>query len=240
MLTLKELILCFLKNNIRIVFNCINLKNIILPFYISEQIMNFLDEKNYGIDEEYLEFFNKKNIKLQKVKINGHKIKNSLKLSFLKNHNLEKLELFCLKNFEMNEWIDFIENIYLKELSIRGCLFKKINNTCLNEIVLLKKFSNLIKLDVSCTNFDDLSLKFICFEFIYLKELNISSTFVKNFKFLKNLNNLLIFYSKNMKKCFHYKQIEYLTSLTKLIEIHLDENTFFEFQIDRNLFKSGN
>lgn len=238
MLSLKEIILRFIKNNTEEILNGFKLKNLILPFYLAEQILNYLDEENYGIEEEYLKYFKKTNSNLQKVKLNGINIKNAFELSFLKNHLLEKLEIFCIKNFEMNEWIHFIDKLYLKEFSIRGCLLRKINDTCLKEIELLRDFKNLIKLDVSYTNFDDLSLTFICNEFHLLKELDVSGTFIKTFKSLKNLKNLLKFYSINIKKCFHYKETEYLTFLPNLIEIHLDENSFSEFKIERNWLKN--
>lgn len=191
MFTLKEFCLRTVAKNSYTLLNVdLNLgKN--LENYLVGEIFNYLDEYNLGIYEDCLEYFVCKRTQLKRVKFNGRRIKNKTFLAFLKNHPLESVNIKNLNEFSINDWIKYVNNEDLQELSIINCQF--IDKNLLNSMNYLKKFRNLLKLNISFTKFDDNCFNFICNELLLLEYLDITNTNVQILTPIKNLTNLNTF-----------------------------------------------
>lgn len=211
-LSLKDTILLSISKNCHLLFRDVVLRDQLFPLSISEDLLNCLDIGNIGIEEKYLQFFVKDKCSLKIVILHCYKMVNISSMSFLRGHQLKILYIEGLRNYDVKDWLKFVEPHYLQELSIVECSFNKLgqkkgtmkhplttskglvvkmknyNSDCF--INILKSFKNLTKLNVSSTDFTTNYLLLVCNEFSKLQSLNISRTYIDDLSPLKKLEEL--------------------------------------------------
>lgn len=196
--------------------------NIKIPFRIADKLLKGLDDVDCGINECYLEFFNKYTT-LKSINIHGNRIKSLTNLQFLNNSHLETISIEQMRHFKVNTWIREVNGSNLERLCLRYCIFKtKEKIFTLSSFKfknIWKPLRNLKSLDVSSTNFDNFHFKIVTKELRQLVELNISKTNVDNIESVKYLSNLSYFDVSNVSKsCIlsTYSSIDELKSLVYL------------------------
>ncbi|CAD5122295.1 DgyrCDS10736 [Dimorphilus gyrociliatus] len=195
---LKDICLDYIAKNIDIIIEFVNRTNATLPHGISEKIFECLEEKDFGIKEEYLEFFSSNGKLLQNVRLYGRRIKHKSSLRFLKYHPIKNLIIRNLQQLTIAEWLNYVNKETLETLSVSGCQFSEVEvdlypKSLPTQADYLGGFNSLIKLDVSYTDFEDAHFKVVCNEYVNLEELDISGTLVKCLGCLTKLERLKVF-----------------------------------------------
>lgn len=224
---LKDLCQEYIIRNIDLIFNIVKETNVTLPMSLSEVIFECLEDKDFGIKEEYLELFQSNKTLLQTVKFFGRRIKAKRYLNFLKFHPIKYLTVRNLLAISVSEWLIFVNKENLEELNISGCKFSNIEienypkdlNT--ENIDYLKGLINLVKLDVSYTDFSDNHFTLICSECLKLKELDISGTLIQNLQFVHKLKNLTAFKFCTRKSMLKWNEYSHIMSLKDLRVINI-------------------
>ena len=214
---------------------------------ISEDLIEKLSESN-KLNDLNFSLFTSKQTCLKNIKIkNAHLKKSSLKL--FKEHIIQELTIQRLttphksnmksNGDNKNETITFIDlidslnsetkkQLRLLDLSHNNCLF----NCLYPDINCL---SNLSRLNVSNTNFSNLSIDLIAQDLNNLEYLDISATRVSNLQPLLKLKTklkYLIMY--NLKASLNIEMISIISCLNKLI--HLDLSTDMPTQLFADLY----
>lgn len=221
MKSLQDTVLFFILKNLRSITGLLDRNINILPPTISEIILENLDNNNYGIPEEDLRYFKSDRLCLHKIVLNGHRITDKNNLNFLKDHPLKCLKIYCLNSVRIIEWINFINQKYLEELTIADDNFINNESDFLSGIKYLHCYETLEKLDFSYTNFDEECLNVLCNKFQLIKELKLVNTQVKNLNGLKNLKYLEILFFVDRKKIIDHRQLKNIVSLNNLIEFYV-------------------
>lgn len=241
MLELQDIVIRYIGYNIELIFNFLP-NNIRYPFSLCERIFMFIDNENGGMQKEYLNIFIWDKVILKRIIFNSRKLKEEKLLKFINNHPIEIFKIYKINNFKLNTIFNYLNNKNLKELTISQVQFgihNNFNNKENSLIILknLKKYNNLIKLNLSYTNLNNESLEFISNTLNLLKKLNISGTDVFKLHSIIQLKNLESFKAKEFPRNFQYKDIHYLNNLKKLKKLFLLERIFFvrsKFQIITN------
>lgn len=217
MICLTDIVLLYITENKRTFFKQIEKCEIILPFHISQQILQYFDQKYLGISEEDLLLFHNNKLTFKNIIINCHRIEHNCYLSFIKNHPIEILSFQNLRNCNFTKWLTEKDGKYLKELNISRVTFH--DKIIINEIKKLHILKNIEILNVSFTSIDDNCLEFICNNFINLKDLNITDTKITTIKPVINLKKLLAFKFAevyNVPQVFYMETLKYLTQLEEI------------------------
>ncbi|CAD5120025.1 DgyrCDS8608 [Dimorphilus gyrociliatus] len=166
-----------------------------IPPLFTQMILERLDDWLIGIPEEYLKFCTRAPYFLPKMKLNCKRIKEISSLEFLQGQHFKKVIISNLKQYGIEDWMNFLESSELIELSIRGCkLNKKEQANGFKNIEYMhcfKRFKNLSKLNLSFTNITNAELKFITIELHQIEHLNISHTHLTKLCSLVNFSKLL-------------------------------------------------
>lgn len=200
-------------------------KNFVLPFSISNKILEYLNRKNIGLPEDDLSYFSFENSQLTSVSLCGQRINKPECLSFLKNQPLEYVEMTNFRNFPLNSWFDFLNVEKLNKLDFSNSfinLNKREN--------IFSRVLNLRILDVSGTNLNNGIFYFICNNLNYLEELNISWTLVKKFDNISKLTNLKSFI--NVYPSFPLLELSNLKDNENLEKLDVNVSTGILDEID--------
>lgn len=197
---LQELAFYYIVNNFEIIYKDSYLKEkwkrSKIPQIIGQELLTDLNDTFLGINQDYLEMFNRKICCLRKIELNCSNVNKSSTMSFLKNQPIEKAAILNLTELEIQNWLIFLEGKRLRELSIKGCLINYENDERTNKdkilrsILRFKSFKSLRILDISCTVLLNTHLKFLSEELTKLQELNISRTGVTDLRYLERLSQL--------------------------------------------------
>lgn len=210
----------------------------VVPFTIAEELLNRIDEEEFGIPEKYIKCFLGKKATLKHVKMNGRRLSDKSYLSFLKCAYIETISIENMRLMGIKDWFHLIDGSNLRELSLRHCAFNSDNETEL-EINLkdhfnLRPMKSLTSLNVSSTNFDYKYLYHVCNELTNLEELNIASTLVDDLtpvEKLKNLKALNCSYCQEKSLYLTYSTLHQLKNLEWLDLSHTMEKRHEEEKI---------
>lgn len=210
----------------------------VVPFTIAEELLNRIDEEEFGIPESYIKCFLGKKAILKHVKMNGRRLSDKSYLSFLKCSYIETISIENIRLMGVKDWFHLINGSNLRELTLRHCEFNLGNGIeleiNLNEEFNLKSMKSLTLLNVSSTNFDFKFLNHVCNELTNLEELNIASTLVDDLtpvEKLKNIKALNCSYCQEKTLYLTYSSLHKLKQLEWLDLSHTMEKRHEEVKI---------
>lgn len=166
---------------------------------------------------------------LRSIEIHGNRLSKNV-FKYIHKHSIKILKLYNFKDTIKEEFfpIDWSEN--LKEISLQNCSFKrnisrlsskiqKINRISCTDI--FKYCKNLVKLDVSYTDFNDYHLDCLSLNMIFIENLNLQSSNVTNICSLLRLKFLKVL---NYSDCFpNVNTVNVLCKLTNLEWLRLSQ-----------------
>lgn len=200
-------------------------KSIRFNHIISEDLLKHLSESD-KLTNSTISLFSNEQTNLKKCQIKNAILSKDALKSVLKTHKISQLyvnNLICdsqSSTISLNDIIDSLNewslfNLFYLDVSCNKSVFNSI-------LVNLKNLTNLTKLNVSFTCFNNVSLDIVCEDLLNLEYLDMSATKVSDLKpLIKLKEKIKHLYMYNMRASLDNDIIDVITKLSQLQTLDL-------------------